>query len=205
MRDLLVFAIEPCLQEQAGGNHVNLAPHLLFVESLLTQDTLGLLRGQTLILKLERKIELIGDLLRHGGNALGLGAGLSGHGQGTSAYQDVGLIVLDQVAERLGHTGDLGGRENLDGHRHLAVTARDGDADPGLPYVQRERDHSDYLGAERGLSGREGISDAGSILATGLGHVGTAATATVDQARDLLNHVTGMETGLHGVIGAGGE
>ena len=179
MRNLLVFAIEPCLQEQTSGNHVNLAPHLLFVESLLTQDTLGLLRGQTLILKLERKIELVGDLLRHGGNALGLRAGLTGHGQGTSAYQDVGLIVLDQVTERLGHTGDLGGREHLDGHRHLAITARDGDANPGLPYVQCERDHSEYLGTERGLGGREGIGNAGSILATGLGHVGTATTATV--------------------------
>ena len=83
----------------------------------------------------------------HGGNALSLGAGLAGHGQGTSAYQDVGLIVLDQVTERLGHTGDLGGREYLDGHCHLAITARDGNANPGLPYVQRERDHSDYFGS----------------------------------------------------------
>ena len=145
MRNLLVFTIKPRLQKQAGGNHVNLAPHLLFVESLLAQDTLGLLRGQTLVLKLQRKIELVGNLLRHSGNALGLRAGLTGHGQGTSAYQDVGLIVLNQVAERLGHTGDLGSRKHLDRHRHLAITARDGDADPGLPYVQRKRDHSDYL------------------------------------------------------------
>ena len=202
MLNLLIFTIEPCLQEQAGGDHVNLAPHLLFVKPLLAQDTLGLLRGQALVLKLQRKIELVGDLLRYGGNALGLGARLAGHGQGTPAYQDVGLIVLDQVTERLSHTSDLGGREHLDGHRHLAITARDGDADPGLPYVQRERDHSDYLGAERGLGGREGIGDTGGVLATGLGHVGTAATATVDQARNLLNHVTGVETGLHGVIGA---
>lgn len=205
MRYLLVFSIEPCLQEQAGGDHVNLAPHLFFVESLLAQDALCLLRGQALILKLQRKIKLVGDLLRHGGNALGLGTGLAGHGQRPSAHQNVGLIVLDQVTERLGHTGDLGGREHLDGHRHLAITARDGDADPGLPYVQRERDHSDYLGAERGLGGREGIGDTGSVLATGLGHIGTTATATVDQARNLLNHVTGVETGLHGVIGAGSE
>ena len=145
MRNLLVFTIKPRLQKQAGGNHVNLAPHLLFVEALLAQDTLGLLRRQTFVLKLQWKIELVGNLLRHGGNALGLGAGLTGHGQGTSAYQNVGLIVLDQVAERLGHTGDLGSREHLDGHRHLAITARDGDADPGLPYVQRKRDHSDFL------------------------------------------------------------
>ena len=62
-----------------------------------------------------------------------------------------------------------------------------------------------FLGAERGLGGREGIGDTGSILATGLGHVGTTATATIDQARDLLDHVAGVETGLHGVIGAGGE
>ena len=73
MRNLLVFTIEPCLQEQAGGDHVDLTPHLLFVEPLLSQDSLGLLRGQTLILKLQRKIELVGDLLRYGGNALGLG------------------------------------------------------------------------------------------------------------------------------------
>ena len=105
------------------------------------------MRGQALVLKLQRKIEFVGDLLRHGGNALGLRAGLAGHGQGTSAYQDVGLIVLDQVTERLGHTGDLGSREHLDGHRHLAITARNGDADSGLPYVQRKRDHSDYLGS----------------------------------------------------------
>ena len=137
--------MEPRLQKQAGGNHVDLAPHLLFVEALLAQDTLGLLRGQTFVLKLQRKIELVGNLLRYGGNALGLGAGLTGHGQGTSAYQDVGLIVLDQVAERLGHTGDLGSRKHLDRHRHLAITARDGDANPGLPYVQRERNHSDFL------------------------------------------------------------
>ena len=71
MRNLLVFTIEPCLQEQAGGDHVNLAPHLLFVESLLSQDSLGLLRGQTLVLKLQRKFELVGNLLRHSGNALG--------------------------------------------------------------------------------------------------------------------------------------
>ena len=71
MRNLLVFAIEPRLQEQAGGDHVDLAPHLLFVESLLAQDTLGLLRGQALVLKLQRKIELVGDLLRYGGNAPG--------------------------------------------------------------------------------------------------------------------------------------
>ena len=58
MQNLLVFAIEPRLQEQAGGDHVDLAPHLLFVESLLAQDTLGLLRGQALVLKLQRKIEL---------------------------------------------------------------------------------------------------------------------------------------------------
>ena len=83
--------------------------------------------------------------MRHSGNALGLRAGLTGHGQGTSAYQDVGLIVLNQVAERLGHTGDLGSRKHLDRHRHLAITARDGDANPGLPYVQRERNHSDFL------------------------------------------------------------
>ena len=145
MRNLLVFTIEPRLQKQAGGNHVDLAPHLLFVESLLAQDTLGLLRGQTLVLKLQRKIELVSNLLRHSGNALGLRAGLTGHGQGTSAYQDVGLIVLNQVAERLGHTGDLGSRKHLDRHRHLAITARDGDANPGLPYVQRERNHSDFL------------------------------------------------------------
>ena len=105
------------------------------------------MRGQTLVLKLKRKIELVGNLLRHGGNALGLGARLTGHGQGTSGYQDVGLIVLNQVTERLGHTGDLGGREYLDRHRHLAITARDGNANPGLPYVQRERDHSDYFGS----------------------------------------------------------
>ena len=86
MRNLLVFTIEPRLQKQAGGNHVDLAPHLLFVESLLAQDTLSLLRGQTLVLKLQRKIELVGNLLRHSGNALGLRAGLTGHGQGTSAY-----------------------------------------------------------------------------------------------------------------------
>ncbi len=35
MLDLLVFTIEPRLQKQAGGNHVDLAPHLLFVEALL--------------------------------------------------------------------------------------------------------------------------------------------------------------------------
>ena len=147
MRNLLVFTIKPRLQKQAGGNHVNLAPHLLFVESLLAQDTLCLLRGQALILKLKRKIELLGNLLRNGGNALGLGAGLTGHGQGTSAYQDIGLIVLNQVTERLGHASDLGSREHLDGHCHLAITARDGNANPGLPYVQCERDHSDYLGS----------------------------------------------------------
>ena len=62
-----------------------------------------------------------------------------------------------------------------------------------------------FLGAERGLGGREGIGDTSGVLATGLGHVGTTATATVDQARDLLDHVAGMETGLHSVIGAGGE
>ena len=105
------------------------------------------MRGQTLVLKLQRKIELVGDLLRHGGNALGLGAGLTGHGQGTSAYQDVGLIVLDQVAKRLCHASDLGCRKHLDRHRHLAITARDGNANPGLPNVQCERDHSDYLGS----------------------------------------------------------
>lgn len=44
-----------------------------------------------------------------------------------------------------------------------------------------------------------------AFLPPGLGHVGTAATATVDQARDLLDHVTGVETGLDGVIRAGGE
>ena len=75
MLNLLVFTIEPCLQEQAGGDHVDLAPHLLFVESLLAQDTLGLLRGQALVLKLQRKIELVGNLLGHGGDALGLGSG----------------------------------------------------------------------------------------------------------------------------------
>lgn len=75
MRNLLVFTIEPRLQKQAGGNHVDLAPHLLFVEALLAQDTLGLLRRQTFVLKLQRKIELVGNLLRHGGNALGLGPG----------------------------------------------------------------------------------------------------------------------------------
>ena len=147
MLDLLVFTIEPCLQEQAGGDHVNLAPHLLFVESLSSQDSLGLLRGQTLVLKLQRKLELVGNLLGYGSDALGLGAGLTGHGQGTSAYQNVGLIVLDQVAKRLCHTSDLGSRKHLDRHRHLAITARDGDANPGLPYVQCERDHSDYLGS----------------------------------------------------------
>lgn len=145
MRNLLVLTIKPRLQKQAGGNHVNLAPHLFFVEALLAQDTLGLLRGQALVLKLQRKIELVGNLLRNSGNTLGLGTGLTGHGQGTPTYQDIGLIVLDQVAERLGHTGDLCSREHLDRHRHLAITARDGDADPGLPYVQRKRDHSDYL------------------------------------------------------------
>ena len=147
MRNLLVFTIEPCLQEQAGGDHVNLAPHLLFVKPLFSQDSLGLLRGQTLVLKLQRKIELVGNLLGHGGDALGLGAGLTGQGQRTSAYQDIGLIVLDQVAKRLGHTSDLGSRKHLDRHRHLAITARDGNANPGLPYVQCERDHSDYLGS----------------------------------------------------------
>ena len=44
-----------------------------------------------------------------------------------------------------------------------------------------------------------------AFLPTGLGHVGTTATATVDQTRDLLDHVTGVETGLDGVIGAGSE
>ena len=83
----------------------------------------------------------------HGGDALGLGAGLTGHGQGTSAYQDIGLIVLHQVAKRLCHASDLGSRKHLDRHRHLAITARDGDANPGLPYVQRKRDHSDYFGS----------------------------------------------------------
>ena len=62
-----------------------------------------------------------------------------------------------------------------------------------------------FLGAERGLGGREGIGDTGGVLATGLGHVRTTATATVDQTRDLLDHVTGVETGLDGVIGAGSE
>lgn len=145
MRNLLVFTIKPRLQKQAGGNHVNLAPHLLFVEPLLSQDSFGLLRGQTLILKLQRKFELVGNLLGHGGDALGLGARLTGHGQGTPAYQDIGLMVLDQVTERLCHASDLSSRKHLDRHRHLAITARDGDADPGLPYVQRKRDHSDYL------------------------------------------------------------
>ena len=54
-------------------------------------------------------------------------------------------LLGNQVAERLGHTGDLGSRKHLDRHRHLAITARDGDANPGLPYVQRERNHSDFL------------------------------------------------------------
>lgn len=147
MRNLLVFTIKPRLQKQAGGNHVNLAPHLFFVEALLAQDTLGLLRGQALVLKLQRKIELVGNLLRNSGNTLGLGTGLTGHGQGTPTYQDIGLIVLDQVAKRLCHTSDLGSRKHLDRHRHLAITARDGNANPGLPYVQCERDHSDYLGS----------------------------------------------------------
>ena len=75
MLNPLVFTIEPRLQKQAGGDHVNLAPHLLFIESLLAQDALGLLRGQALVLKLQRKIELLGNLLRHGGDALGLGPG----------------------------------------------------------------------------------------------------------------------------------
>lgn len=35
--------------------------------------------------------------------------------------------------------------------------------------------------------------------------LGRPATATVDQTRDLLDHVTGVETGLHSVIGAGSE
>ena len=78
MRDLLVFTIKPRLQKQASGNHVNLAPHLLFVESLLAQDALGLLRGQTLVLKLQRKFELVGNLLRYGGDALGLRAIVKG-------------------------------------------------------------------------------------------------------------------------------
>ena len=64
MRNLLVLTIEPCLQEQAGGDHINLAPHLLLVEALLAQNALGLLRGQALVLKLQRKIEFVGNLLR---------------------------------------------------------------------------------------------------------------------------------------------
>ena len=57
------------------GDHVDLAPHLLFVESLLAQDTLGLLRGQALVLKLQRKIELVGDLLRYGATRSAWGPG----------------------------------------------------------------------------------------------------------------------------------
>lgn len=75
MRDLLVFTIKPCLQKQAGGDHVNLASHLFFVEALLAQDAFGLLRGQALVLKLQRKFELVGNLLGHGGNASAWGPG----------------------------------------------------------------------------------------------------------------------------------
>lgn len=128
-------AIEPSLQEEAGGDHIDFAAHLLLRKPLLAQDSLCLRRGKALVSKLERKGAGPGDSLGNPPHALRLGSELAAQGAWKPADEHVGIMVFEHIAEASRHTDDLLRGQDLDRHGKPPRRIRDGYADPGLPYI----------------------------------------------------------------------
>ena len=132
------MGIEPGLQEQGGGNHIDLTAHLFLVQTLFAQDALCLGGREPLVDEFERKAGRGGDAAGDLPNVLGLWALLARHGLRQAADQDIGLMVFQDHTEGTGHALHLARGQDLERHGH--ATGAVGDRDAGARAADIEGD-----------------------------------------------------------------